>query len=222
MIDKILNQIFPPCCGICGKIDNKWICSRCYRKINSLINLRKIRLNKNIFVYYIFIYDGIFREKILSYKFKEDSYLYKMFSEIILRDKKICEFIEKSDYILPVPMYIDNKKIRGYNQTELITQELSKNLNIIFEKDILVKNRKNKKQSSLSENKRKENIKNVYSLNNQERIKNKKVLIFDDICTTGATLKECYKLIKSQTKEISILVLAKSNYRKGEKRNWKN
>lgn len=214
MLEKIIDQVFPPYCGICGKMGKKWICSRCYRTIKEKVKLKKIKITKNIIVNYLFLYQDIFREKILHYKFNEESYLYKTFSEIILKDKKICEFIEKFDYIVPVPMYIDNKKKRGYNQTELISKEISKSLNINYDNKILIKNKMNKTQSLLNENERIENIKGVYSLRNPEKIKNKKILIFDDICTTGSTVKECYKIIKKQTKEISILVLAKSNYRK--------
>lgn len=215
MIDKILNCIFPPCCGICGKIDKKWICSTCYRNIRPTIQLRKIRINKKLHVYYIFLYEGIIREKILSYKFKENSYLHKMFSEMIIRNKSICEFIEKYDYVLPVPLHIQNKKKRGYNQTELIAKEISKTVDIFFEKENLIKKVNTKRQSSLNEKERKENVKNVYELKNPDKLKNKKILIFDDICTTGATIYECYKVLKKCTNDISFLVLAKSNYKKG-------
>lgn len=215
MINKLLDIIFPPTCGICGKIGKKWICSKCYRGLKPYISLKKIQVKKNLYVYYLFVYKDILREKILDFKFNDNSYLYRMFVEIILKDKRICELIENSDFLIPVPMYKDNKKKRGYNQDELICKELSKKLNIVFDNKILVKNKPNKKQSTLNEFERKMNVKNVYEVENPEIIRNKNILLFDDICTTSATIRECYKILKKYSNKITILVLAKSNYKKG-------
>ena len=215
MINKILDIIFPPTCGMCGKIGKKWICGKCYRKIKKDLSLKKIQLKKNLYVNYIFIYKGQLREKLLDYKFNDNSYLYRMFLEIILKDNDIRELIQNSDYIIPVPMFINNKKKRGYNQNELICEGISKNLNIVYDKNILVKTKSNKTQSLLDETERKINVKDVFEVKNSEIIRNKNILLFDDICTTSATIRECYKILKKYSNKITILVLAKSNYKKG-------
>ena len=106
-------------------------------------------------------------------------------------------------------MYKTNQKLRGYNQTELITKNLEnktkvKNLNC------LEKIKQNKKQSSLSEKERKTNIINVYKLVDND-IKDKAILLFDDIYTTGSTVKECIKeLQKGKPKKADVLVISKS------------
>ena len=76
--------------------------------------------------------------------------------------------------------------------------------------DILIKKVNNNAQSTLNKNERLENVKNVYKIIKPEKINNKKVLIFDDIYTTGATVQACaLELKKAHTKEIGILTLAK-------------
>ena len=101
-------------------------------------------------------------------------------------------------------------KKRGYNQSELIVKELAKKLKIKPGIKILVKTINNKPQSTLSGKLRKENTKNVYKLINQEKINNKKILLFDDIYTTGATANECIlELKKAEPKKIGIITLAK-------------
>ena len=99
---------------------------------------------------------------------------------------------------------------RGYNQTELIAKQISKSLNIKMEKDILIKDINTKPQSELNKTERKNNIKNVFKLQNIQKIENKKIVIFDDIYTTGSTVNECSRILKNAgAKNIGILTIAK-------------
>ncbi len=127
-----------------------------------------------------------------------------------MKNKKIFDFIESYDIIIPVPIHKKRMKERGYNQSELIAQELSKMANIKCYKDILIKIRNNKPQSTLNGKMRKENAKNVYKLEKIEKITNKRILLFDDIYTTGATVNSCIQELKKvKVKQIGILTLAK-------------
>lgn len=97
MLNYILELIYPPVCGICGKICKDSLCKKCLIKIkNYQINL--IIKNKKLYFdesFHVFKYDGIIRQKIIEYKFQGKSYLYKTFAEIILKDKKVCGFLKK-------------------------------------------------------------------------------------------------------------------------------
>ena len=76
--------------------------------------------------------------------------------------------------------------------------------------NIIIKYKNIVPQSTLNQNGRKENIKNVYKVINKEKIKNKKILILDDIFTTGSTVNECSRILKEAgAKEIGILTIAK-------------
>ena len=213
MKEKILNLIYPNVCGICDKICIDSLCKKCE------LNIKKYRIdsikkcNKEWFDYCINIlkYENIIREKIIDYKFNEKSYLYKTFAKIMLKDEKICRFLkEQYDIIIPVPMHKIKKALRGYNQTELIANELSNNLNIEIDLKSFVKIKNNETQSTLTKTKRIENVKNTYQVLNIEKIKNKNIILFDDIYTTGSTLNECSKVLRrAGAKSIVALALAK-------------
>ncbi len=159
---------------------------------------------------YIFKYDGIVREEIIKYKFQEKSYSYKMFSEIILKDKELCKMLSEYEIIISVPVSKKRKKERGYNQTELISKEICKRLNIEYAKDILYKTKNTIAQSKLNKEQREENAKGVYEIRNLDKINGKKVLLIDDIYTTGSTVNECSKMLRqAQLKKIGIFTIAK-------------
>ena len=210
LINNILELIYPPTCGICGNICKDYICKKCSIKI------KQYEINNNCTsiyfdeIYSIFKYEGIIRDTLIKYKFQNKSYIYKTFSKIILNNEKICGFLKKYDIIIPVPIHKKRKLIRGYNQTELIAREIANNTNLQLENKVLFKQKNIISQSELSKIRRKENIKNAFMIQNIEKIKNKKVLIFDDIYTTGSTAKECARILKkAQVKMVGVLTIAK-------------
>ena len=83
-------------------------------------------------------------------------------------------------------------------------------LNIAYEENVLVKIKDNKPQSEMGQEKRKINVKGVYTIKNKERIYQKKILLIDDIFTTGNTVNECAKvLIENFTSSVGIFTIAK-------------
>lgn len=209
MIKKLIDIIFPASCVICGKIYSKSICPKCFIKIKKELNFYKIK-EKEFNIFFLSFYEGKMKKLILDFKFKECGYLYNFFTELFIRNNQIKKVIQKYDYIVPVPMYHENKIIRGYNQVELITKKLEEELKI-KELNCLEKVKKNKKQSLLTEKERIKNVKDVYELKNNTKIANKKILLIDDIYTTGSTAKECIKkLKKGRPKKVDVLVISKS------------
>lgn len=211
-INSAFDFLFPPTCGMCGEINKHYICNNCYE------NIKKIKKcvineynNRNYSKHlYIFKYEGIIRNKIIEYKFEDKSYLHKMFAEIILSDKRICNFIKKYEIIIPVPISKKRKKKRGYNQSELIANELAQKLKQKICTDIIIKRKDNRSQSELNKIERIKNVEGVYEINETLEVKNKKILLLDDIYTTGSTVNEiARKLKQNQVCEIGVLTLAK-------------
>ena len=150
------------------------------------------------------------RDKIISYKFNEKSYLYKTFVNFWLNDKNTCRIFSNYDIIIPVPISKKRFYQRGYNQSELLAKEIAKSTELKLENNCLYKNKDIIEQSKLNKEERIENIKNVYLIKNIKRLENKKVLLIDDIYTTGSTVNECSKVLKnSGIQKISILTIAK-------------
>lgn len=222
---EILDFLFPPICGICGKINKDWICEKCYKRIekykaseiNRYLCKNKIKQEyeniKTLYyekLIYIFPYKKLIRNLIIDYKFNNKAYISNLFATVILKDDELCRKINFYDIIIPVPMFEKKKKQRGYNQTELIAEKIGKRLNIKLETNCVIKSKNTKVQSLLNAQERKENIKNAFFVNNKDKIKDKKIIIFDDIFTTGETANEISKKLKlAGAKDILVLVLAK-------------
>lgn len=212
MLEFILNLLYPKTCGICKKICKQYICPKCKYNIKKyeIANIKKFKDKHFEEMAYIFKYEGIIRERIIEYKFFEAGYIYKTFSEIIIKNKKISDFIKKYDIIIPVPVHKNRKKQRGYNQTELIAKEIGTKLKIDTQINVLIKMQNTKPQSMLDKENRKKNVKNAYKTQNESKIYGKNVLLLDDIYTTGSTANECSRMLKfAGANKIGVLTIAK-------------
>lgn len=213
---QILNLIYPQVCGICGKIYPKSLCNKCEINLKKQLDINIINQGEEIEdkyfdeLMYIFKYEGQIRKIILDYKFNDKSYMYLMLANFILKNKKIFEKIKKYDKIIPVPVSKKRLKIRGYNQSYLIAKEIANQTNLELLNNCLIKTKNIIEQSKLNKEERKQNIQGVYELKNEELIKDKKILLIDDIYTTGSTVNECSKILRQgNPTKIGILVLAK-------------
>lgn len=208
----MFNLLFPNVCGICKRICKYNLCPKCNRKLQEL-NQTKIESfnSKNFSEFaYAFKYEGIIRKRLIEYKFNEAGYLYKTFTELILKNKKMVDFIKNYDIIIPVPIHKKRKKQRGYNQSELIAKDICKKIELECGLDVIKKIKNTKAQSSLNGEDRKNNAKNVYELENVYKIINKKVLLLDDIYTTGNTANECCRVLKKvNPTKLGVLTIAK-------------
>jgi len=216
MEEIILNLIYPTVCGICEKICKEPICKKCEIAIEKykIGEIKNYSRNKKVYFDYcinVLKYESIIRDKIIDFKFNEKTYLYKTFAKIMLKDKKICRFLQNQyDIIIPVPMYKYKKRLRGYNQTELIVKELSENLGIQADTSSFAKTKSTETQSTLTKSKRVDNVKGAYEVLKIDNIKGKRIILFDDIYTTGSTLNECSKVLKKAgAKSVCVITLAK-------------
>ena len=218
--EKISNILYPPICGICEKINKDGLCPKCNLELKKQAEvniLQKEEIEENIKkekyfeeLMYIFKYEGQVRKLILDYKFNEKSYLYKTFVNFLLKNEKIFENIKKYDKIIPVPISKKRNKERGYNQSMLIAEEIANKTNLELVNNCLIKTKNIIEQSKLNKEDRQQNIQGVYSLQNERLITNKKILLVDDIYTTGSTVNECCKILQqANPKTIGVLVLAK-------------
>ncbi len=115
----------------------------------------------------------------------------------------------KFDYILPVPLHPKKLKLRGYNQSALISKGIKKVLQTPINEKILIRNSFNLSQTNFSKFDRLDNVKSIFSVIKPKLIKNKHVLLIDDVLTTGATIEACVKeLIKVKGCKVSIATLA--------------
>ncbi len=207
MFTKIVDLIFPRACGLCGqKINQRYTCRKCLNILEYY--QEKVVLYPKNGNYYDkllcgFEYKSYIKNKMLQYKFENKRYLAKSFGDLLayrLKQYNLC-----ADLIVPVPIHYKRDLDRGYNQSAYIAKFVGELIGIPVNKDILVKIKYNQKQSLLDMNSRKENVKNVYSVVKDTPIKDKKILLIDDIFTTGSTVNECSRVLKEAgAKEIIV------------------
>jgi len=114
--------------------------------------------------------------------------------------------------VIPVPIFIKKKKVRGYNQAEEIAKQFAKYLKLQLLPDILIKTKNTISQTELTKEERKENIKNAFLVKDRELIENKSILLIDDVFTSGSTMDECSRILKENgAKEVFGMAVARGN-----------
>lgn len=148
-----------------------------------LENLKKLRKLNNI--YYIWDYNEEFKKLIFSCKYNRKKSLAKLIARLIEQEFKFIIQKEKIDFIVSVPINKKRENERGYNQVD----EILKQLNVNYVEIKRIKNTE-KMHKLLNEKLREENIRGSFRIESDFDFRNKKILLVDDIITTGATLKE--------------------------------
>ena len=156
------------------------------------------------------VYDDMSRDIILSFKHGDQTQSVPSF--IPWLNQAGVDVLDRADYLVPVPLHRWRILRRRFNQSALIAQYLSKDTKIPCFLDILQRVRATETQGHLKVNERKKNVKNAFGFNFQykEMIRNKHIVLIDDVYTTGATVTECTKiLLKQGAASVSILTLAR-------------
>ena len=147
-----------------------------------------------------FSYDSTVREAVINYKFRGRRYNAKSFSEAICR---VVENVYKDmsfDVVSCVPLSKERKRGRGFNQSEIVARNVAQYFGKPFE-NLIIKTVNNAEQHNLSAEERIKNVIGVYSPADTEKIKGRKILLVDDVVTTGNTLAECCRVLKNSGAE---------------------
>lgn len=228
MLDFIFSLLFPKKCIGC-KEPGSYICPNCFSKIsflgyqycaicqkgsvNGLTHPRCMTPYGIDGIISSIAYKGIVKK--LIYQFKYRPFLYdlrkplgRLMCEGLIQNETFMSFINKKDVLITsVPLHPKREKGRGYNQSKLLAQELSKFIGILYIDKILERKIYTKPQFQLTKEERKHNLKNAFSVN--MNVKGKNILLVDDITTSGVTLRECGKILKrSGAKRVLGIALA--------------
>ncbi len=157
-------------------------------------------------------YNSYFAKMLRNFKFGYNknvaSAFVKILEEYLIQNK---EFFKEFDYITSVPIYKNRKKYRGFNQSELLGEKICEIVDKPFDENILIKIKSTYPQTTVSHYERKNNIKDAIVLNDKYDIKDKHILLIDDVFTTGSTLNECSKiLIENGCRNVSCFTILKT------------
>ena len=215
---KLLAIIFPERCPYCGDVI-KPLETACEECKESMPSKNYTTLVSGMYeVFSPFPYDGKYKDAILRLKFGKlrqfAPQLAQITAERLMENKDISDF----DVITFVPLHKDTLKERGFNQSELLAKHLSEYSGIPCE-PLLIKTKKNEPQHKLMAKERKKNVEGVFRAVDKKLIKDKKIILTDDIVTTGLTLSECINTLNNkEAKEIFCITFAKSQPKSLEKK----
>lgn len=157
-----------------------------------------------------FCYEGIIRDLILRFKHNNAVYLVPFFVRWLLIAGS--DLFNKVDYIVSVPLHRWRLWRRGYNQSTLLARSLARQAGLVCLTNVLIRKRRTESQSHKTKRQRQKNIQGAFAIKKEKQylIKGKRVLLIDDVWTTGATLSESALALKrAGAKEISVLTLAR-------------
>ena len=235
VLKDILNFLLPPRCINCGKIitDENGLCADCFNEVTFIsapyckccgipfaenwgitektICPTCIKQKKKYYRYArsAIKYEDISKNMILSFKFMDKTENAKIFAKWLkLAGADIFDI--GADVLIPVPLHYKRLVKRRYNQAALLAIELGKLISLDVDVKSLIKIKSTKPQVNFSGKNRLKNIKDAFSVKYPENIKNKRVVLIDDVQTTGATLQECAKvLLQSGAKSVDFLTIAR-------------
>ena len=210
LIHWIWNVLFPPKCVLCGKLLKKEetdLCRTCRVEAPEYPSgKRKLQfLDSFAAVWY---YEGYVRKSLLRFKF-HNARSYASAYGRILAMRLLQEHPDGFDCITWVPGSTLRKFRRGYDQVELLAKAVGKELGM-HPVPLLKKVRNNKQQSRITGSaERRANVLGVYRATHPEAVRGKRILLLDDILTTGATAGECARvLLTAGAKEVHCAVIA--------------
>jgi ComF family protein len=200
-----LAPITHPMCTICGlpfptSAGKDHLCKNCIRKQPSYDLLRSP-----------YRYSGLLMEAIQKFKYNMETHLTSSLGNLLLSFAK-ASMPDLHDFlVIPVPLHRRRLRERGFNQSLLLARVLSTGLGNQLDYLSLIRNRYTQAQTGLKKKERRKNVKNAFSVIYPNAIKHKKILLIDDVFTTGHTLNECARTLKkSGASAVICLTLART------------
>ncbi len=210
---KLLNLLFPPKCIFCGRIikgEDQCFCGDC---LSAAPFVKEQRLKAGVsFVSgntSVFFYEGRVRQALKRLKYQNKPQFAAFFGALLAKELKRTDD-EPFDVATWVPAYRWKTIRRGYNQAELLAVKTAKALGIPARR-LLFRCRPTRPQNGLTPSQRKANVLGAFRCADVCDFSGKRVLLIDDILTTGATASECARmLLESGCREVYLATVAKT------------
>ncbi len=228
---RLLDLLFPPRClgcrkflgrsngsALCEACRGRWpelvppYCDCCARPFDSTeeglhrcgMCLEEPRAFEK--VYALGTYRGVLHDLIVRMKYRSEERLGSLLGE------KLSEKIPRSyDLIVPVPLHRSRLRERGFNQAVVLARAVGKNSKIPVDPFVLIKKRPTSPQAGLTGEERRRNLKGAFGVRDSERIRQRKILLIDDVLTTGATAGEAAgELLREGADLVEVAVVARA------------
>lgn len=232
----IADLVFPPTCVGCGLLlktsDDIPFCGKCYSEINFIQApfctccglpfksqsgenhlCGQCIKDKQYFTAArsVGVYESILLESIHRFKYSQDLISGKALGRLMASHIRPSFKSDNYDLIIPVPLHPKRLRQRGFNQAVLLGREISLRFSIPMKTALLKRNVNTLPQVSLGRQDRGPNVKGVFVVEKKGELAHKKVILVDDVYTTGTTVRECAKiLLNAGAEEVAVLTLARA------------
>lgn len=223
MINDFVSMLFPNYCLMCMESLEKGeevICIHCKYDLpvtNYHVNKSTEILNKfwgklpikYAWAYLSFTKQGKVQRMLHKLKYSGHQEIGVLLGHWYGYELKLAKLDKEFDSILPVPLHPAKLKKRGYNQSDTFAKGLSESMVLPWYQDVLQKGIANQTQTNKKRLERWQNVKDVYIIKNEMAVSGKRILLVDDVITTGSTLEACARtLLDNGCKEVSIATIA--------------
>lgn len=206
-MENFLECLFPSKCLACGNTESL-ICRNCIRKLKMICTTACFTCGSDNFtgqthkhcigygypkhIFSFYDYEGIVRKaiKLAKYNKKQFCYMRYITKVGIQEAKRNGYFIERNHVLVPIPLHKNRQQARGFNQAKIIAQELSRVFEIEVEEKALYRIKDTPQLVSRNRKERYESIADAFITGEITGLRNKNIILVDDVCTSGATLVE--------------------------------
>ncbi len=211
-LKQLLDLIYKKRCYFCLKSkENIIMCSKCYKKINFL-QPKKFQTLDNVPVYCASLYADEVKKMIRGIKYHNQKELAFFQAKLMYDYWKKLTVSEEYFVIVPVPLFKEREVKRKYNHMQLVAEEFAKLTGYSVNSDLIFRIKDTKPQYKLTKKQREKNLKDAFECQ-KENYHDEKLLLIDDILTTGSTMSEMIKTFrKSKIEDLTIFVTSCSEY----------
>jgi ComF family protein len=202
--DLVASRLLSPVCDLCGlplagEPEPGTLCTEC--------QVRRRRFDRaRAFV----TYEGAAASLIRGFKFDGDYFVGPRLLRVMLAREWLPAGLE-DDVVVPVPLHRRRRRERGYDQALLLAKVLARRLRLPLAAGALARTRYTSQQSLLPESQRWDNVRGAFAVRRRGAVEGRRVLLVDDVMTTGVTADECARVLKrAGAAQVHVLTIART------------
>jgi ComF family protein len=222
LLNDFKHLFYPHICTGCGTdilADDNMLCAKCFVNLPSTLYaqyannpIEKIFTGRmtieTAYAEFYFAKESLIQHLVHQLKYKGNKDIGIYLGEMMGRSIQKSTRFNNIDALIPLPLYPDKERKRGYNQAAVICEGMSEIMNVPIYKDVLIRRRFTETQTKKHRTERWENVEGSFTIKNEEKIKGRHILLVDDVITTGATLEASgSRLLKIEGVKLSIATL---------------